>query len=72
MTELTRLFDMMRGEERADFWVRVERDGWHARVSLVNDGWRMFFTVQPTPEACIADLVVQLAEWQSKREGGAG
>lgn len=70
MTELTRLFDMIRN---ADSTLLVERECdceerwiWVGRVTTWADGWRTFTAKQPSPEACVADLVLQLADWFSR------
>lgn len=69
MTELTRLFDMIRDKEMAAVWLHVEREGWEAKVSFQENGWRVFFAeCEPTPEAAVADVALQLAEYEADRQ----
>lgn len=70
MTELTRLLDLLRDKPRAYFWLRMEDggQGWLATATFTADGWQVFSASgKPTPEAAVADLVLQLADWESKR-----
>lgn len=73
MTELTRLFDMMRALDASLFLCPREDGMWFSQavISPVAHA-TSFAAIEPSPEAAVADLVLQLGEWQSKREGGAG
>lgn len=73
MTELTRLLDLLRDKSHPYFWLRAEDDlqGWHATATFTAGGWQVFSAGgKPTPEAAVADFVLQLADWESKATAG--
>lgn len=70
MDDLQKVFGLIRGEKYAGFWFSVEGAEWHGRAFFSNDGWRVFYSGKPTPEAALADLVSQIEQWKNRPKGG--